>query len=143
MTTSNPPCTARHLDHTAIAVSNLEEAIHLYADLFGITPGPIEEIPDQAVRAAMLKVGATRIELIQPTDPQGAIARFIERRGEAIHHLCLQVDNLQTGLDALAAGGVDLIDKSPRQGLAGMIAFLHPRSTGGVLIELVDRATVQ
>ena len=81
------------------------------------------------------------MELIEPTDPSGAIARFIDRRGEGLHHICFEVEDLQGALDRLDASGVELIDKSPREGLAGMIAFIHPRATGGALVELVDEAT--
>ncbi len=139
MVSPSTPCTVRHLDHTAIAVSNLEEAMQLYHELFGVPRGEIEEVPDQGVRATLVQVGGTRLELIQPIDPQNAIARFIERRGEALHHVCFQVDGLQGKLDALVAHGVALVDTKPRKGLAGMIAFLHPRSTRGVLIELVEK----
>jgi methylmalonyl-CoA epimerase len=114
----------------------------MYVDLFGVVPGPIEDIPDQSVRATMIQIGATQIELIEPTDPSGAIARFIERRGETFHHICLQVDDLKSSLETFAGQGVRLIDTVPRRGLAGMIAFLHPSATRGVLIELVDRSTI-
>ena len=133
------PCVARHINHVAIAVTDLEESLALYSRLFSVSGGEIEEIEDQAVRATLLRVGGSQLELIQPTDSVGAIARFIERRGEGLHHVCFEVDGLQETLDTLAAADVDLIDTAPREGLSGMIAFLHPRSTGGVLIELVDQ----
>ena len=139
MTQASAPCTVTHLDHTCIAVPNLEEALQFYQDLFGVPRSEIEEVPDQGVRATLIRVGGTYLELIQSIDPQNAVARFIERRGEALHHICFQVEGLQGKLDALAAREVELIDTQPRQGLAGMIAFLHPRSTRGVLIELVEK----
>ncbi len=142
MTKQETPCLAHHIDHTAIAVSNIEDSLSMYVGLFGVVPGPIEEVPDQAVRATMIQIGTTQIELIEPTDPDGAIARFIERRGETFHHICFQVDDLKASLETFADQGVRLIDTVPRKGLAGMIAFLHPSSTRGVLIELVDRSTV-
>ena len=133
------PCVARHINHVAIAVRDLEDSLSLYRRLFGVSGGEIEEIEDQAVRATLLRVGGSQLELIQPTDSTGAIARFIERRGEGLHHVCFEVDGLQETLDSLASADVDLIDTAPREGLSGMIAFVHPRSTGGVLIELVDQ----
>jgi methylmalonyl-CoA/ethylmalonyl-CoA epimerase len=136
------PCIAHHIDHTAIAVSNIKDSLSMYVSLFGVVPGPIEDIPDQFVRATMIQIGATQIELIEPTDPVGAIARFIEQRGETFHHICFQVDDLKSSLETFADQGVRLIDTVPRQGLAGMIAFLHPSATRGVLIELVDRSTI-
>lgn len=136
-------CVARHLNHVAIAVSDIEDTIELYRKLFGVGEAEIEEIPDQRVRATLVKVGGSQLEFIQPTDPKGSVARFIERHGEAMHHICLEVEDLQGKLDALAAGGVELIDKSPREGLSGTIAFIHPRATRGVLIELVDQDTAR
>ena len=136
---TSSPCVARHINHVAIAVHDLEGSLALYGRLFGVSGGDIEEIEDQAVRATLLRIGGSQLELIQPTDSKGAIARFIERRGEGLHHVCFEVDGLQRTLDGLAAADVDLIDTAPREGLSGMIAFLHPRSTGGVLVELVDQ----
>ena len=111
----------------------------LYRNLFDLGPAPVEEVPDQGVRACLLPVGSTRLEFIEPTDPNGAIARFIERRGEALHHVAFQVEDIAARLAALQNAGVDLIDKVPRKGAAGTIAFLHPRATRGVLIELVEK----
>ena len=113
----------------------------LYGDLFGVDGAAVEDVPDRGVKAALLKVGGTQLEFIQPTDSNGSVARFIERRGEGLHHICFEVDGLQQKLDALDSEGVELIDKAPQEGLAGMIAFIHPRSTGGVLVELVDSDT--
>ena len=136
-------CAARHLNHVAIAVRDIEETLAFYREVFGINRPQIQEIPDQGVRAALALVGGSQLEFIQPTDPDGSVARFIERRGEGLHHICLEVENLQEKLRALDARGIELIDKEPRQGLSGMIAFLHPSSTGGALIELVDSDTVR
>ena len=132
-------CVARHLHHVAIAVNDIEKNLKLYRNLFGVWPDTIEDIPDQMVRAAMIKIGSSHIEFIQPTDRNGSVARFIERHGETMHHICLEIDNLEAKLDLLANKGVELIDKTPRKGLSGSIAFIHPRSTRGVLIELVDQ----
>jgi len=132
------PCTAKHLNHVCIAVKDIQESLKLYQALFDIGQAEIEDLPDQGVKASLIAVGGSQLEFIQPTDSSGGVARFIERHGEGLHHICFEVDNLQEKLVALAANGVELIDKAPRQGLSGMIAFLHPRSTGGTLIELVD-----
>ena len=136
-------CTDRHLNHVCIAVSDIEDTLQFYRDILDIGNVEIEDIPDQQVKAALVRVGGSQLEFIQPTDPGGGVARFIERRGEGLHHICFEVENLQQKLDMLAAKGVGLIDKSPRQGASGMIAFLHPRSTRGVLIELVDQDTAR
>ena len=143
MTAGTSPCTAKHLDHVCIAVRSIEDGLAFYGGVFGLEAGEVEEVPDQGVRAAMMSVGGSQLELIQPTDPAGAIARFIESRGEGLHHVCFEVEDLSATLGRLEAAGVELIDKAPRQGLAGMIAFVHPRSTGGALVELVDEATTR
>ena len=141
--TEQGPCVAEHLNHICIAVRDIEDTVSFYRDTFGLPEAEIEDIPDQGVRATLLRVGGSQLELIQPTDLDGSVARFIERRGEGLHHVCFEVQNLQDKLDLLSAGGTELIDRSPRQGISGMIAFLHPRSTRGVLIELVDRDTAR
>ncbi|MCH7786356.1 MAG: methylmalonyl-CoA epimerase [Chloroflexi bacterium] len=137
------PCAARHINHVCIAVSDIEDTLKFYRDLFGVGNAEIEDLPDQGVRAALVRVGGSQLEFIQPTDTTGGVARFIERRGEGVHHIAFEVENLQAKLDDLAARGVELIDKSPREGLSGDIAFLHPRATRGVLIELVDQDTAR
>ena len=130
----------KKIDHIAIAVRNLEEALHLYNEVFGIKPNKIEVIPQQGVKAALLQVGEScEIELLEPIDAQGGIAKFLENRGEGIHHICLEVDNIDDELSRLANEGVQLIDKQGRSGLAGKVGFLHPKSTKGVLIELVQK----
>ena len=137
--TQGQTCIARHLNHVCIAVRDVEDSMRFYQEVFGVGQGKIEVMPDQGVKAALVPLGGSQLEFIQPTDPTGSVARFIERRGEGVHHICFEVDNLQEKLDALDAKGMELIDRSPREGLAGMIAFIHPRSTRGVLIELVER----
>ena len=136
---TSSPCVARHINHVAIAVKDIEATLALYGKIFGVGSDDVQDIEDQAVRATLVRIGGSQLELIQPTDPDGAIARFIERRGEGLHHVCFEVDDLQGTLDRLADHEVELVDREPRQGLSGTIAFLHPRSTGGVLIELVDQ----
>ena len=137
------PCTARHINHVCIAVNDIDETLAFYREVFGTGKTEVEHIEDQAVRAALVRVGGSQIEFIQPTDPSGGVARFIERRGEGVHHIAFEVDDLQASLDALDAHGVRLIDSSPREGLSGMIGFIHPRATRGVLIELVDQDTAR
>ncbi len=128
----------KNLLHIAIAVNNLEEALAVWESVFGLKPSHIEEVPDQGVKAALIPVGDGEIELLEPIDPEGGVAKFIERRGEGIHHICLQVDNIDEELKSLAERGVELIDKVGRKGLAGRVGFLHPRATKGVLIELAQ-----
>ena len=137
------PCAARHLNHVCKAVNDIEATLGFYKTTFGTGDTEIEDIEDQAVKAALVRVGGSQLEFIQPTDPEGGVAKFIERRGEGVHHICFEVENLQGTLDNLGESGVQLIDKSPREGLSGMIGFIHPRSTGGVLIELVDQDTAR
>ena len=135
-------CIATEINHICIAVRDIEGTLGLYRNLFGINGTEVEEVPDQGVKAAMVQIGGSQLEFIAPTDPDGGVARFIERNGEGLHHICFEVEDIQGKLDLLDSKEVQLVDRSPRQGLAGMIAFLHPRATGGVLIELVDRDTV-
>ena len=142
-TNQDAPCTARHLNHVCIAVSDIEDTLAFYREVFGAGEVEVEEIEDQAVRAALLRVGGSQLEFIQPTDPNGGVARFIERRGEGVHHIAFEVEDLQERLYALSEHGVQLIDSAPREGLSGMIAFIHPRATRGVLIELVDQDTAR
>ena len=134
-------CAVEHLNHVCIAVRDIEDTLQFYQDTFDVGAQEVEEVPDQGVRAVLMSVGGSQLELIQPTDPAGSVARFIEHRGEGMHHICFEVDNLPEKLNSLGAAGVELIDKKPRRGVSGMIAFLHPHSTRGVLIELVDRET--
>jgi methylmalonyl-CoA epimerase len=139
MSSKQSICTARHLNHVCIAVRDIDASLAFYRELFGFGDAEVVDLDDQAVRAALIGIGGSQLEFIQPTDPEGAVARFIERRGEGLHHICFEVDDLPDKLDKLDAGGVRLIDRAPREGLSGTIAFLHPGSTQGVLIELVDR----
>jgi methylmalonyl-CoA/ethylmalonyl-CoA epimerase len=130
----------KKIDHVAIAVGNLEEALSFYEKLFGLKAEKIETLPQQAVKAAIIPVGkGSEIELVQPIDTTSGVAKFLEKKGEGIHHIALEVDNVDQELKSLAARGVELIDKVPRSGLAGMVAFLHPKSTRGVLIELCQK----
>jgi methylmalonyl-CoA epimerase len=127
------------VDHIAIAVNSADEALSVFDNVFGLKADHIKDIPDQGVKAATVRVGNTSIEFIEPINPEGGVAKFLEKKGEGIHHICIEVDNIDEELNALAAKGVELIDKQARKGLAGMIGFLHPRATKGVLIELVQK----
>ena len=126
-----------HIEHLGIAVNNLEESIKFYEEKLGLKCYAIEEVPDQKVKTAFFKVGDTKIELLKSTSPEGPIGKFIEKKGEGIHHIAFHVDNLQESLNELNQKEVNLIDANPRKGAEGLnIAFLHPKSTGGVLTEL-------
>lgn len=129
----------KNFNHVAIAVKNLDEVLSVFESLFGLKPSKIEEVPDQGVKAALIPVGSGEIELLEPIDPNGGVAKFIERKGEGIHHICLEVDNTDEELKSLAEKGVELIDKVGRKGLAGRVGFIHPRATKGVLIELAQK----
>lgn len=130
----------RKIDHVGIAVSNLEEACRFYENVLGIKVAGTEEVTDQKVITAFLPVGESEIELLAPTAPDSPIARFIEKRGEGIQHIALRVDNIEAELEKLKAAEVRLIDEHPRQGAGGAkIAFIHPKATGGVLLELSER----
>ena len=128
----------KKINHIGIAVNSIEEAVKLYTDVLGLKLKDIEVVADQKVKTAIIPVGESKIELLESTDPEGVIAKYIERRGEGLHHLALEVSNLQDALDTLAKEGIALIDEKPRNGVEGTrIAFLHPRGTK-VLIELVE-----
>ena len=125
-----------HIEHIGIAVKNLEESISYYENVLGLTCYAIEEVKDQRVKTAFFMVGQTKIELLESTDPEGPIGKFIDKKGEGIHHLAFAVENLPEMLSQAESKGVQLIDKQPRRGAEGLdIAFLHPKSTFGVLTE--------
>jgi len=131
-----------HIEHIGIAVSNLEASIDLYEKTFGLKCYKIEEVPEQKVRTAFFRVGQTKIELLESTDPEGPIGRFIEKRGEGLHHIAFAVKDIDKQLQQAEENGVVLIDKSPRKGAENLdIAFLHPKSTSGVLIEICEDKT--
>ena len=128
-----------HIEHIGIAVKNLDESIEKYEKLFNIKCYAIEEVKDQKVRTAFFKIGQTKIELLEGTDPDSAISKFIEKRGEGVQHIAFAVKNIENVLEELKIKNVQLIDEKPRRGAEGLsIAFLHPKSTGGVLIELCE-----
>ena len=127
------------IDHIGIAVKSIDEAKKFWVDTLGLKLSHVEEVPEQKVRVAMLTAGGTTIELLEPTSPDSPIQRFIEKRGEGLHHVTLQTDKLADRLKALKAAGVNLIDEKPRAGASGAgTAFLHPKSAHGVLVELCE-----
>jgi methylmalonyl-CoA/ethylmalonyl-CoA epimerase len=131
-----------HIEHLGIAVNSLEESIPFFENILGLTCYAVEEVSDQKVKTAFFKVGQTKIELLESTDPEGSIGKFIASRGQGVHHVAFAVEGLQEGLEELAGKGVRLIDMTPRKGAEGLnIAFLHPKSTCGVLMELCEHPT--
>ena len=128
-----------HIEHIGIAVKSLDEAIPFWEKQLGLKCYAIEEVKEQKVRTAFFKIGQSKIELLESTDPEGPIGKFIEKKGEGVQHIAFCAPGLQANLDELAASGVQLIDKAPRKGAEGLnIAFLHPKSTAGVLMELCE-----
>jgi len=129
-----------HIEHLGIAVKSLEESIPYYENLLGISCYAIEEVKDQRVKTAFFQIGQTKIELLESTDPEGPIGKFLEKKGEGIHHLALAVKNTDEALQEAENQGISLIDKVPRKGAENMnIGFLHPKSTHGVLIEFCSK----
>lgn len=125
-----------HIEHIGIAVNNLDEAIPYYENVLGLKCYAIEEVADQKVKTAFFMVGQTKIELLESTDPEGPIGKFIENKGPGVHHLAFAVNNVNEALTEVESKGVRLIDKAGRKGAEGMnIGFLHPKSTLGVLTE--------
>lgn len=131
-----------HIEHIGIAVKKLDESIPFYEKVLGLTCYAIEEVKDQRVKTAFFKLGQTKIELLESTDPEGPIGKFIEKKGEGIHHIAFAVKGIEEALVETEANGIQLIDKVPRKGAEGLeIAFLHPKSTLGVLTELCEEKT--
>ena len=131
-------CSVSYIDHVGVAVKDINAALKFFQEVFGAPPAEIESLLDQGVRATLIQVGQTRLELLEPLSHDSPVGRFVERRGEGLHHLALNVPGLAETLIKLEEHGVDLVDREPREGLSGMIAFLHPRSTFGILTELVE-----
>lgn len=128
-----------YIEHIGIAVKDLDSSIRYYEDVLGLTCYAIEEVKDQKVKTAFFRIGQTKLELLESTDPNGPIGKFIEKRGEGVHHIAFAVDNLPAQLSDAANKDIQLIDEKPRKGAEGLnIAFLHPKSTGGVLTELCE-----
>jgi len=129
----------KKIDHVGLAVKNLDDALAFYRDILGIQPKSIEDVESDKIRSAFLDVGDAHFEVMEPTSPDSPVAKFLEKRGEGMHHVSLEVDDIRAELRKLEAKGVALIDKEPRMGAHYTVAFVHPRSTGGVLIELTEK----
>ena len=128
-----------HIEHLGIAVKSIEASLPYYEEILGLKCYNIETVVDQKVKTAFFKIGQTKIELLEPTSEDSAVAKFIEKRGEGIHHIAFAVDNVAEALVEIEGKGVQLIDKAPRKGAEGMsIAFLHPKTTGSMLTELCE-----
>lgn len=128
------------IDHIGIAVKNIDESLSFWQDTMGIKCTGVETVEDQKVKTAFLPIKDSEVELLEATSPESPIAKFIEKKGEGIHHLAIRVDNLEAALAELKEKGVKLIDETPRRGAGGaMIAFIHPKATGGILLELSQR----
>jgi len=129
-----------HIEHIGIAVKNLNDAIPFYENALGLKCYSIEEVKDQKVKTAFFMVGQTKIELLESTDPEGPIGKFIEKKGEGIHHIAFAVEGIDSSLKEMESKNIQLIDKVSRKGAEGLdIAFLHPKSTLGVLTELCEK----
>lgn len=131
-------CAVNYIDHVGVAVNDIDAALAFFTANFGAPNADVVALDDQAVRACLIEIGQTRLELLQPLTPESAVGRFLARRGEGLHHLALNVDDIGGKLRILSANGLSLIDQEPRHGLSGTIAFVHPRSVFGVLTELVE-----
>jgi len=132
----------RDLHHIAIVVRDIDEELAFYRDRLGLEARSIQDVAEQRVRIAFLPVGDTLVELVQPIDAASGVARFLDERGRStMHHVCFAVDDLAGTLDELARKGVELVDRTPRRGAEGDVAFLHPRAGNGVLVELIDSAS--
>jgi methylmalonyl-CoA epimerase len=145
MTPGNPrPEVPEHLHrlgrvhHLAVVVRDLDVAVRFYRDVLGLELEVVQEIPSDRVRIAFLPVGETKIELVSPTDDSTGVARFLAAKGEGFHHVCFEVPDLAAALTRLGIEGIELIDSAPRRGAEGPVAFLHPRSCHGVLVELIE-----
>jgi methylmalonyl-CoA epimerase len=124
--------------HVAVVVKSIDRSIGLYRDLLGMPVQEVQEVASDRVRIAFLGVGESKVELVEPTDDTTGVARFLASKGEGFHHVCFEVANLAEELIRLAINGIELIDSAPRRGAEGPVAFLHPRSCGGVLVELIE-----
>ncbi len=129
-----------HIEHIGIAVKSLDEGISFYEKILGTKCYLVEEVKDQRVRTAFFMIGQTKIELLESTDPEGPIGKFLEKKGEGVHHIAFAVENADTSLNEAKEAGIELIDKQSRKGAEGLnIGFLHPKSTKGVLMELCSK----
>ena len=128
----------KKVHHVGIVVREMEQAMRFYRDTLGLPVHKLETIEEQGVKAALLTLGDSEIELLEPVAPDTGVARYLETKGEGLHHVCYEVDSVDADLDALKEAGIELIDQTPRIGLAGRICFLHPRAMDGTLVELCE-----
>ncbi len=138
-----PATLVKRIDHVAIVVRSIDQALGFYRDLLGLQPSDIKALPSEGVRIAFLPSGGpqgSEIELVEPTDPTTGVAQFLEKRGEGLHHICLETPDIDAALAYLSAQGARVLDSSPRQAAEGRAIFVHPKSANGVLLELVQRA---
>lgn len=126
------------IDHIGIIVRDIQQALEFYETALGLSLSQVVEVPDQKVEVAFLPVGESNIELVQPLTDDTGTAKFLEKRGEGIHHICLEVEDIEAALAQLKAHGAPLIDETPRPGAHGRVAFIHPKGAHGVLLELVE-----
>jgi len=126
------------IDHIGIVVRDIQNALQVYETALGLTVKEVVEVPDQHVRVAFLPLGESNIELVEPAADDSGVARFLEKRGEGIHHICIAVNDIEAALGRLRAHAVPLIDEAPRPSAHGRVAFVHPRGMHGVLLELVE-----
>jgi methylmalonyl-CoA/ethylmalonyl-CoA epimerase len=124
------------IHHIGIAVHDLDKSLEFYRDVMGLHVHALDTVEDQGVRAALLTIGESEIELLEPTRPDAGMAKFLERKGEGLHHICFETPTVDEDLEELKEKGVELVDQKSRVGLAGMICFLHPKASRGVLVEL-------
>lgn len=124
------------IHHIGIAVHDLDKSLEFYRDVLGLHVHALDTVEDQGVRAALLTIGESEIELLEPTRPDANMAKFLERKGEGLHHICFNTPDVDGDLEILKSKGVELVDQQSRVGLAGMICFLHPKACRGVLVEL-------
>jgi methylmalonyl-CoA/ethylmalonyl-CoA epimerase len=125
----------KRIHHVGVVVPDLDQAMMFWRDLLGLPLTKVAVVRDQGVKAALLKAGDSEIELLQPLDPENGVGKFLARRGGGLHHVCFETDDVARELQAARANGLELIDQKPRPGLAGLICFLHPKATRGVLVE--------
>ena len=136
----------KRIDHVAIVVRDLDASLRFYRDILGIQPSRVLDFPQEGVKIAFLPMGGlggSEIELLEPTDPETGVARFLEKRGEGLHHICLEVPDIDRALAELQGEGAPVLDQTPRQTAEGRGIFIHPKGTSGVLLELVQREDVQ
>jgi len=128
----------KKIHHVGVVVPNLEQAMSFWRDLLGLRLTKSQTVQDQGVKAALLQVGESEIELLEPLSPDNGVGKFLAKRGGGLHHVCFETENVERELERAKAKGIQLIDQKPRAGLAGMICFLHPKATRGVLVEFAQ-----